>query len=59
MLKLNATIIVPTVQITQETTMDDFLPKLSEKKEMTTYPTKAPKYVELLIRSTIVDLSER
>ena len=28
--------IVPTVQITQETTMDDFLPKLSEKKDITT-----------------------
>ena len=56
MLKLNATIIVPAVQSTQDTTIDDFLPKLSEKKEMTTYPMKAPKYVQLLIKSMVIDL---
>ena len=59
MLKLSATIIVPSVQMPQETTIEDFLPKLSEKNEMTMYPINAPKYVQLETRSINADLLQR
>jgi hypothetical protein len=52
---LTATTTVPKVQIPQETTIEDFLPKLSEKNDITIYPINAPKYVQLLIRSIIAD----
>ena len=58
-LVLAATMTVPKVQIPQETTMEDFLPKLSEKKDITIYPINAPKYVQLLMRSMIADFSQR
>lgn len=50
-----ATSTVPIVHIAHDAKIDDFLPKLSEKKEMTVQPMKAPKQIQLLTRSMTIE----